>query len=104
MANVNMNLSDKQIHVLERCLDRDYLYWEKLADHIELRTYHALIRLGIIEESEFRHCVLTPYGIQSYCATILTKYEGATHERIHSALNNYQRLFVKGNITTITDM
>lgn len=96
--SVNMNLSEAQINTLEEILSDKTLRAEALynmpAIVTDNRILGALLRNSIVvyykDDGRYE---LTSYGIQSYCATILTKYDGATHERIHVALNNYQRLF-----------
>ncbi len=83
----NMNMPAKQLDAIEFILNQPY-QGIRLDIGIDGRTFDAMVRRGIIQDDR-----ITVYGIQSYCVTILTKYDGATHERIHSALNNYQRLF-----------
>lgn len=91
---VNANLTDAQINAIEKSLNLYRDEWIALDQFIDGRILAALMRYGvIIQDDDTSAYGLTPYGIQSYCATILTKYDGPTHDRIHSALNNYQRLF-----------
>ena len=93
MARPNTNLSERQIDAIESILTLGVNDLRASFLPISGRTHDALVRGSILERTAEQQWQLTNYGIQSYCATILTKYSGATHERIHSALNNYQRLF-----------
>jgi len=95
--SVNMNLSNAQVEAIERILDHRNTaieVKETMFLFADNRTLGAFIRNSIVSfDNECGIYTLTHYGIQSYCATILTKYDGPTHERIHAALTNYQRLF-----------
>ncbi len=95
MTSINMNLSSAQIDAIENILAWPTRYVSNLLDTpINNNTWSALVAHNIVTyDCSSGDITLTHYGIQSYCATILTKYTGTTHERIHSALNNYQRLF-----------
>ena len=96
MANVNTNLSDAQVEAMERILTNWYdKHIGNLANHtIDGRVWRGLLNKGLITYDHVSGDInMPPYAIQSLCATILTKYDGATHERIHGNLSNYQRLF-----------
>lgn len=94
MALVSMNLSEAQIDLIERALTWSRYTFDAQICQEDQRVIMGLIRNELLEyNSATGDYTITDYGIKSYCATILTKYEGATHDRILSALHNYQRLF-----------
>lgn len=95
------NLSDAQIEAIERILELFVYDLQTLPMLLDGRVFKALCRTNILVQVGHEYQI-TPHGIRSYCATVLTKYTGATHERIHSALNDYQRLF-NGGGTSITN-
>lgn len=99
------NLSDPQIEAIERILNWFDCHIGNISNHtVDRRVWAGLLRHGIITyDHQAGNVTITPFGIQSYCATVVTKYTGATHERIHSSLNNYQRLF-NGTGGTIATM
>jgi len=91
---VHSDFSYAQMNAIEHILTNGITNFTTLSEHIDYKTLAAFLYNGVIvynnDEDTF---VMTPHGIQCYCATLLTKVSGTTYKRMLDMLTRYTTLF-----------
>lgn len=88
----NPNLTLAQINAFEHMLNMQEL--TELTQKIDLRVLSGFLHNDmLVFNSDTQSYTITPYGIQSYCASVLSKVGGNSHDRIYDALTKYRKLF-----------